>query len=338
VQFKKRGRLIGRPRFFVRGATAVEGERGRNSQETFVRYAGPLRICLFVLALVAGCRPAAPPSGAGLPALLRGLSLAEARRKHPTRLIHPGPSPQPYDSAAPPDVETVTFGHQHLRAWLATPGGPGRHPAVLFAHGGFALGSGDFDDVRPFVQAGYVVMVPAWRGENGNPGSFEMYYGEVDDARDALNVLAKRPDVDRTRLFAAGHSAGGTLAMLLAETSPRLRAAAACGGFPDMLAAVTEAGRPPFAETPFQWSDPVESDLRSPARHLRDLGCPLALYYGANEDLYVGQARAMAAQAGPQGKTVTVEVFPGTDHFSALSPAIRKMIDFFNQASTGLRR
>jgi len=290
---------------------------------------GRLSALLPALLLLAGCGPhrAASPGIS-----LSSLPLAQARAAHATKLLTHGPSPQAADGQMPPGVTQVAFvSHGRiLFGWLAAPNSPGPHPGLLYAHGGFALAKEDFDDVRPFVQAGYVVFAPAWRGEDGNPGDFQMLYGEVNDASAALDVLAQVLGVDTHRLFAAGHSVGGTTVMLLAESTTRLRGAAACGGFPDMRGAIEETGKSTFEETPFDWHDPLESDLRSPARHLGDLSCPLDLFYGEQEDYYVGQAGAMRADAQARRKAVSVTVIPGADHFAALGPAVQKMIIRFD--------
>lgn len=289
----------------------------------------PLSALFLPLLLLAGCgsRPAATPG-----ASLSPLPLGRARAAHATKLLIHGPSPQAADGQMPPDVTQVTFvSHgRTLFGWLAVPPSPGPHPGLLYAHGGFALAKEDFDDVRPFVKAGYVVFAPAWRGEDGNPGDFQMLYGEVNDAAAALDTLAQVPGVDPRRLFAAGHSVGGTTVMLLAESTTRLRGAAACGGFPDMRGAIDETGKSTFEGTPFDWHDPLESDLRSPARHLGDLSCPLDLFYGEQEDFYIGQAGAMRADAQTRRKAVSVTVIPNADHFAALGPAVQKMIARFD--------
>jgi dipeptidyl aminopeptidase/acylaminoacyl peptidase len=258
--------------------------------------------------------------------------LALARQRHTTQLIRHGPSPQPYDHSLPPGVKVVHYesAGRQLMAWIAIPSGRGPHPALLYAHGGYALASEDFEDVRPFVQAGYVVMTPTWRGENGNPGDFEMSYGEVEDALAALDYLAKQPEVDRNRLFAAGHSAGGTIAILLAESTPDLRGAAACGAFPDVRSALQQYNQPIQKEAPYDWHDAQEAELRSPARYLADLQCPLSLFNSDRENLYIAQAKSMAEQARNLHRSVTVEVIANTDHYTALAPAVQKMIAKFN--------
>lgn len=68
---------------------------------------------------------------------------------------------------------------------------------------------------RAAAIAGGLRGAAAWRGENGNPGSFEMCYGEVTDAAAALDYLAVQSDMDPARLYAAGHSVGGAIVMLL---------------------------------------------------------------------------------------------------------------------------
>ncbi|MGV3720043.1 MAG: alpha/beta hydrolase family protein [Actinomycetota bacterium] len=286
---------------------------------------------LLLLLLLGGCGMRFPDRRTATPLSAATQPLVEARRARPTRLFRRGPAPQDYDNQAPPGVERVTYGRRKLPAWLARPSGRGPHPAVLWAHGGFALAAADFEDARPFVAAGFVLMTPTWRGENGNPGDFELYCGEVDDACEALNYLAKRPDVDPKRIYVAGHSAGGTIAALTAESSRRVRAAAAVGALVDLRGAVERYRQPIFEEAPFQWSDPRENDLRSPARHLGDLRCPLALYFGAEESDLIEIARPMERYAKTLNKPVTLEIIPGADHATAVAPAVREMITHFRK-------
>lgn len=283
-------------------------------------------VILLIAVLPAGCVSASKPT------IATG-TLAQARKAHATKLLSHGPSPQSYDNTMPAGVRQVYYqsAGRKLRAWVAAPAAPGKHPAVLYAHGGFCLGAEDFEHAQAFVQAGYMVLMPAWRGENGNPGQFEMLYGEVDDALAALDALAHAPSADPDRLYAAGHSVGGTLVLLLAERSPRLKKVGACGACANMRDIVERTGRAQFDETPFDWRDPLECDLRSPGLHVADLKCPAALYFGVQEGAYRYYAGEMRDQAQALGKSVTVESFPGKSHLGALDPAIAKMIRFFGE-------
>jgi len=44
---------------------------------------------------------------------------------------------------------------------------PERLPAVLFVHGGFEMGAADWDMALPYWEAGFVLVLPMLRGENG---------------------------------------------------------------------------------------------------------------------------------------------------------------------------
>jgi dipeptidyl aminopeptidase/acylaminoacyl peptidase len=246
-----------------------------------------------------------------------------------------------YESAVPQGANQLAYksAGRELLAWLARPTGNGPFPAVLYAHAGYSLGAGDYAAIRPFVDAGFVVLLPAWRGENGNPGNFEMCYGEVDDAVAALDFLAGLPDVDPKNLFAAGHDAGGTIVMLLAESTPRLQAAAACGGIPDLRALVEEAKRPALDHTPYDWRDPLETDLRSPARHARDLQCPLLLFFAEQQDdIQRTQAAKMELAAGEAGRYVHVETLSRTDHNTAIDKAVPRMLLYFKRLVDSRKR
>lgn len=259
-------------------------------------------------------------------------TLTEARRARQVQLTQKMSAPQGYPKQAPPGAEVVYYesAGRKLMAWLGQPKGKGPHPGMLFIHGGFALNDEDFESIEPFLDAGYVVLLPSWRGENGNPGYFEFCYGELDDANAALEYLIKLPDVDAKRVFAFGHSStGGTLALLLAETTDKLKAVVASSPLPDMRSIVEASNEAPIQNVtqPFDWRDPVEMDLRSPARHVNELRCPAYIYVGEREDQpFIVQANTMEKEAKKLGKQVTAEYFPGADHYTARNRAVLKAI------------
>src|SRR5262249_34385155 len=149
---------------------------------------------------------------------------AKVRSQFRTKLIRKGPSPQPGSAVKPPEgvseIEYVS-GQLRLKAWVnRAPDKDRKHRAVLFLHGGFAFGAPDDWDVsQPYRDAGFIVLTPILRGENGQPGAFSFYYDEVDDVLAAAEYLRKQPYVDADHLFLAGPSAGGTLVLLAAMTS-----------------------------------------------------------------------------------------------------------------------
>lgn len=290
--------------------------------------------------------------GKELKALKTG-TLEEIHRTYKTQLTRKGPADKKFDNSYPKGVKVVEYTSDGLKlmAWLAQPeqldkpGSKGKpaakgktapkakpkgelkRPAVVYLHGGTSLGAADFDEAaRKFVDSGFVVLLPSMRGENGNPGNHEMCYGEVHDAAAAVDYVSKLPNVDKNLIFVAGHSIGGTNAMLLAEISTKLKKAAACGGFPDMY----RAGA--YPDPPFDEADNKERFYRSPAQYVTELKCPLLLLYGEKDpgdSRFAEQAEAMKNAGRESLKKITIETLPGKDHFTALDPAIDSMIEFF---------
>jgi dipeptidyl aminopeptidase/acylaminoacyl peptidase len=184
---------------------------------------------------------------------------AQARSRFQTKLVRKGPSPQRALPVKPPTgVTEIEYpsGELRLKAWVNRPKDEkSKYPAILFLHGGFAFGAGDWDQTKPYRDAGFVVLAPMLRGENGQAGAFSYFYDEVDDVLAAAEYLSKQPYVDANRLFVAGHSVGGTMTLLAALASNRFRAAASFDGAP-YWGPFTEA-----KDLPFDKSDPREIQL-----------------------------------------------------------------------------
>jgi dienelactone hydrolase len=255
---------------------------------------------------------------------------AQARQTFRTRLVRRGPAPQHWERENPPpgarEIE-YTSGDLRLRAWVSgPPADKAKKPAVLFLHGGFAFGADDYEQTRPFHDAGFVVMTPTLRGENGLPGFYSMFYDEVEDVLAAAETLARLPYVDANRLYVAGHSVGGTLTMLATMTSNRFRAAASFSGSPDQVA----WARGQSELVPFDPSDQREFQMRSPLAFPRSFQCPIRLYYGDQEFFFSSSTQKLAQLARKANRDVEAISVPG-DHLSSVIPAMRQCISFFQQ-------
>lgn len=281
---------------------------------------------LFIVPL--GCKKQSstdiPPASPGLE--LQQEDYAQARSQFRTKLLHQGPSPQRSQRVnTPAGVKEIAYApDMKLKAWVSP--GEGKRPAVLFLHGGFAFGEDDWEMTKPFRDAGFVVMTPIFRGENGQPGSYTMFYDEVDDVVAAAESLAKLPYVDDKRIYVAGHSAGGTLSLLAALTSNRFKGAASFSGSPDQVAFIK--GQEQLA--PFDRNDIREFQMRSPVAYATSFKCPARLYYGSGEPEFGGFSRRTAMLAKEKGLDVEVVEVKG-DHFSAVPEEIRQAIQFFQQ-------
>lgn len=254
-----------------------------------------------------------------------------AREHFQTRLVQHGPAPQNGAMLRAPvgAVQVVYSPDLQLQAWLTPDNGGGsgagrKRPAVLFLHGGFALSEEDWEMARPYRDVGYVVMMPALRGENGQSGDYSMFYNEVNDAVAAAEYLAKVPYVDATHMYMAGHSVGGTLTLLTAMTTTRIRAAASFSGSPDQIA----WSQPQPEVIPFQPKDRREFQMRSPIAYATSFKCPVRLYCGKSEPYFPDAIKETAKRAKTRGLDVEAAALQG-DHMSAVIDEIPQSLRFF---------
>lgn len=283
---------------------------------------------LFSYALVA-CRSSSGgeahsvDAAAAAPTTRRVTTLTDARRGFHTQVhdtsARSGPPPAP-----PADIFTLVH--------FASPVGPlpayvtprpadgKRRPAVVWLQGGFdpSLDSSAWEraprdndqSARAFREAGLVLMLPARRGANDNPAPRETFFGEVDDVLAAADYLAQLDYVDPARMYLGGHSTGGTLALLVAESTDRFRATFAFGAIGNIKSYADEAT--------FDVSNETEARLRSPMFFLDAIGRPTFVIEGGVKPSNAGAIPYLE----PRDPAVPVHTFvvPGVSHFSILAP------------------
>jgi acetyl esterase/lipase len=276
-----------------------------------------------VVAIVAVGLAGCDAVGGGGPKLDR--PYLEVRRGHATVLTEPQKAPERVADSPPPlDVTPLVYrsGDLQLRAWLAMPeDAPADDvPAIVFFHGGFALTAEDYKLCKPFLRAGYAVLLPSLRAENDNPGDFELLYGEVDDARAAIKWLAAHPRIDKGRIYTFGHSVGGGLSALLAlwDDVPIAATGSSGGLYPYTVFGVwTDI-------LPFDRRNPLERQLRLLLGNTGDMKRPHYAYIGKDDELksVVGPAEAEAKKTNAP---LHVTVVDG-DHATSLTPAMRAFL------------
>jgi dipeptidyl aminopeptidase/acylaminoacyl peptidase len=275
-----------------------------------------------------------PAPGEKEPIQLTG-DYAHERRKFRTDLLNKGPAPDNYEPlVAPPGAEQILYktgygGELELVAWVSRYDRKVKsRPAVLFLHGGNAIGQGHWQLMKPYIDAGYVVMIPSMRGENGQKGSFSGFYDEVFDVLAASDRLRHLPGVDPHRLFIAGHSIGGTLAMLASMSTRRFRAAAPISGDSDAFAFFDRYPQ----DIRFNDRNPHEFEMRSAVCYAHSFKCPVKLMHGTEETHFVTRVGLVAKRARAGGVNIDVAMLPG-GHFTALPAEIAQSIQFFRSVA-----
>jgi pimeloyl-ACP methyl ester carboxylesterase len=241
------------------------------------------------------------------------------RAAHPTHLEKHAPSPQEY-SPWPTDgllrVVDYPSGGRTLKGLLARPASAalardGKSPVLIYLHGGFALGADDVAACLPFSKAGFLVWAPALRGENGNPGDHELAFGELDDARAALEFAKTITGADPSRMVTFGHSAGGMLSSLLAlyPSLPVIDTGSAGGLYGPALF----DGLPrPFVD------DPIERRMRLFAPYVRQMKQPHFACVGDGDRFPRNVLTEVTTVATSAHLPLETAVVPG-NHFGSLA-------------------
>lgn len=259
----------------------------------------------------------------------RPRTLDAERARFPTRLVGDARFADDAPRRPPPiasGLEMTRFRSPagELLAYVSrAPADGARHPAILWLHPGYD-GVGDdcaHDTLAPYVRAGFVTMCPSWRGESGNPGRFELFHGELDDARAALSHLRGLPYVDPDRVYVLGHSTGGTLALLLATSTDGLRAVISIGGAPDVFAWSEPADDTP-GFPPYDHARHDESYVRSPLYFFGDLRAPTFYVEGADDAIPGDILGAMDTAASTTPHLFLGVLVPGRNHFDVVEPTL----------------
>ena len=204
-----------------------------------------------------------------------------------------------------------------------------KHPAVIWLIGGYGgIGNDDYfwadqpaendQTGRAFRDAGIVMMVPSFRGENANPGIYDMFYGEIEDLESAREYLSKISYVDPERIYVVGHSTGGTRALLGNEYSRGFRAAFSLGGIPDLELRLKGAMR---VAIPFNTKNPEELKVRSPRTYMKSLQSP-TFYFEGEEDYWL-EFDEMKKIAKENNIPLYIYDIKGGDHFNIITPVTK---------------
>jgi dipeptidyl aminopeptidase/acylaminoacyl peptidase len=199
-----------------------------------------------------------------------------------------------------------TFGFKgvdgmHLEAFLTMPRNSGKHPLIVFPHGG-PIGVSDtlhFDpEVQFLASLGYAVLRVNYRGSEGygkafREAGYRKYGTAIEDDIDAATqyALAHYP-LDASRMCAVGSSYGGYSSLVSAIRWPkRFRCVVSIAGVSDKILLFTASDASNDKERRKALEELIgdprtqleEMKATSPIYHYRELKVPVMLVHGTDD-------------------------------------------------------
>lgn len=214
-------------------------------------------------------------------------------------------------------------------------------PAGTRLFHGTVLDKGSMPEHLPYVRAGFAVVAYELDGNiSDQPVPGEVFaaakaFHDADaglvNARAAIDYIeARLPWVDAGRIYAAGHSSAGTMALLLAEHEPRIKACAAFAPICDLEARLEKAI--PLLSKPIP-DFPAFVHRSSPAVGIRNLRCPTFLFH-ADDDSNVPteEVALFAAELHKTNDHVTFVRVPTGNHYeSMIKEGVPQAIQWFQK-------
>ena len=216
----------------------------------------------------------------------------------------------------------------------------GKYPAIVYIHGG---PTGQFvnsfnRNVQYLVNQGYLVIAPNFRGSTGYGKEFmKANYrdeggGDLADAVDAAEWIAKSGFVDKKKLISMGGSYGGYLTMMAVTKYPDMWAAGV--SIVPYVNWFTELATEDPAIRAYDISimgDPVENKAlyedRSPINFIDRIKAPILLIAGGNDVRDPSnEAQQVADAIKKKGGIVQLKIYAGEGHqFSKVETQIDEM-------------
>ncbi len=230
------------------------------------------------------------------------------------------------------DAERFTYksvGNLDIEAWLMKPYGyeaGKKYPLVLYIHGGphSAYGENWFDEFQNLAGAGMWVLFTNPRGSSGYGAPFTFatrgrwFAEDYQDLMKAVDVVAKRPDVDSTHMGVTGGSYGGVMTAWVTAKTTRFKAAQTdrmISEWTFWYGASDAQGLTEFEFYGKPWENQAMYDSLSPIRKVTRVKTPTLMVQ--SEDDYrtpMGNAELWYMALKKQGVPVELVRYPRSTH------------------------
>jgi dienelactone hydrolase len=202
-------------------------------------------------------------------------------------------------------------------------------PAGSTLYVGMELGDGDRAEHYPYADAGFAVASFEIDGHVPNlqiagdaavlqgVRAFRESRAGLANAKAALDfVLAKAPKIDPKRIYIAGHSSAATLALLVAEHEPRIKACAAYAPVTDVESHLAQA-IPSLEKSLSGMGEFLRSS--SPKTHADKLKCPVLLFHAQDDGTVpIRHSTDFAAQLKGTNPNVTLITTAKGGHYGSM--------------------
>lgn len=230
------------------------------------------------------------------------------------------------------DAERFTYksvGNLEIEGWLMKPYGydaSKKYPVVMYIHGGphSAYGEGWFDEFQNLAAQGMFVLFTNPRGSSGYGAPFTYStrgrWGleDYEDLMKAVDIVAKRPDIDSTKMGASGGSYGGFMTTWIATRTNRFKAIQTDRTITDWTYWYGSSDAQGLTEFEFYgkpWDNQKLYDSLSPIRYVSKVKTPMLLVQ-SEEDFRtpMGSAEIWFMSLKKQGVPVEMIRYPRSNH------------------------
>jgi predicted esterase len=192
--------------------------------------------------------------------------------------------------------EYLTFGSHGVPALLIGPDAPGPHPAAVIQHG-YGASKDDLVPLAVYLAAyGFVSLLPdawehgerlpaagrSWRTERTSDYFLEVTRHTIGEMKEALALLAQRPEVRADALLVGGFSMGAMASLVVGTEDARVAGVVSIAGapLPDLVCVPMFDSQPP-SEAVFAWAR--EHDAAERIGRLAPK--PLMISHGRRDDM-----------------------------------------------------
>jgi dipeptidyl aminopeptidase/acylaminoacyl peptidase len=224
---------------------------------------------------------------------------------------------------------TKGVGGLDVESWLMKPANydaSKKYPVVLYIHGGphSQYNESWFDEFQSLAGAGFMVLYTNPRGSSGTNTEFTYAsrgdWGgkDFDDIMRATDIVAKRADIDSTRMGVTGGSYGGFMTAWVTTKTNRFKAAEADRMISEWTYWYGASDAQGLTEGEFfgkPWENQVMYDTLSPIRYVKKVKTPTLLVQ-SEEDFRtpIGNAELWFMALKKQNVPVEFVRYPRSNH------------------------